>query len=206
MHNIKDIRQNPNKFKEDLNNRYVDLDLNIIFSLDEKNRKLIQEKENLEKEKKNISKTKDPSLFEKSKKISEKIDKYIKEQLNLKKELDKILSSIPNIALEDVPVGKDEKYNKEKSPELLSYLTLFIEKFYHDLCLLDVKNSNNYFSISFNLLTCPILKIITSFLLKLYFSAFSLNLTGGSIIGSRDKTTVPQCIPIIFLLFNRDGG
>jgi hypothetical protein len=50
-------------------------------------------------------------------------------------------------------------------------------------------------------LISPILKIIASSLLKPYFSALALNLTGGSIIGSRDKTNVPQCIPITFLLF-----
>ena len=62
MHNIKDIRQNPDQFKKYLNNRFIDIDLKKILSLDEKNRKLIQEKEALEKEKKDISKTKDHNL------------------------------------------------------------------------------------------------------------------------------------------------
>ena len=115
MHNIKYIRQNPDQFKEDLNKRFVDLDLKKILSLDENNRKLIQEKEILEKEKKNISKAKDHSLFEKSKKISGQILKYTKEQLNIKNKLDEILISIPNIALKDVPVGKNESSNKEIS-------------------------------------------------------------------------------------------
>ena len=56
MHNIKDIRLNPDKFKKDLTNRYVKFDLDKIISLDENNRKLIQEKEKLEKQKKDISK------------------------------------------------------------------------------------------------------------------------------------------------------
>ncbi len=115
MHNIKYIRQNPDQFKDDLNKRFVDLDLKKILSLDENNRKLIQEKEILEKEKKNISKTKDHSLFEKSKKISEQILKFTKEQSNIKKKLDEILIAIPNIALKDVPVGKNESFNKEIS-------------------------------------------------------------------------------------------
>jgi seryl-tRNA synthetase len=115
MHNIKDIRQNSDQFMKDLGNRFVDIDLNKILSLDESNRKLIQEKESLEKEKKDISKTKDPTLFEKSKKISEQISKYIKEQSSIKKQLDDILSSLPNIALKVVPVGKDENSNKEIS-------------------------------------------------------------------------------------------
>ena len=59
-----------------------------------------------------ISKTKDPKLFEKSRKISEQISKYAKDQTNIKKELDNILGSIPNLSLIDVPVGKDENSNK----------------------------------------------------------------------------------------------
>ena len=72
MHNIKDIRQNPDQFKKDLSNRFADIDLKKILFLDVSNRELIQKKEALEKEKKDISKTKDPSLFEKSKKFLSK--------------------------------------------------------------------------------------------------------------------------------------
>ena len=115
MHNIKDIRQKPDIFKKELSKRFVNIDLKKILSLDEQNRKLIQDKETLEKEKKDISKNKDSSLFERSKKISEKISKYVKQQNSVKKELDDILSSIPNIALKDVQVGKDENSNKEIS-------------------------------------------------------------------------------------------
>ena len=115
MHNIKDIRKNSDQFKKDLNNRFIDLDLDKILLLDENNRKLIQQKESLEKEKKNISKNKDPSLFEKSKKISDQISEYSKEQTLVKTQLENILKSLPNIPLKEVPVGKDEKSNKELS-------------------------------------------------------------------------------------------
>ena len=54
MHNIKDIRKDFNNFKEKLKNRNIDTDLDNIISLDEQNRKLIQEKETLEMEKKAI--------------------------------------------------------------------------------------------------------------------------------------------------------
>ena len=40
------------------------------------------------------------------------IDELSKKQNHIKKEIDFILNSIPNIALDDVPVGKDEKTNK----------------------------------------------------------------------------------------------
>ena len=38
-----------------------------------------------------------------------------------------------------------EKYKNEKNPETLSFLTLFIEKFYNELCLNNNKNLNSYF-------------------------------------------------------------
>ena len=133
MHNIKDIRLNPNQFKEDLSKRFSDINLEIILSLDENNRKLIQKKEALEKEKKDISKTKDPSLFEKSKKISTQISKYIKEQSVIKKKLDFLLSSIPNIALKDVPIGKDASFNKEISKSGIIPKFEFIPKSHYAL-------------------------------------------------------------------------
>ena len=133
MHNIKDIRLNPNQFKEDLSKRFTDINLEIILSLDENNRKLIQKKEALEKEKKDISKTKDPSLFEKSKKISTQISKYIKEQSVIKKKLDFLLSSIPNIALKDVPIGKDASFNKEISKSGIIPKFEFIPKSHYAL-------------------------------------------------------------------------
>jgi len=120
MHNIKDIRKDIDNFKNTIKNRNVDVDFDQILNLDEENRKLIQEKEKLEMEKKSISKSKDETLFEKSKEISNKIDDLSKNQKNVKDELDQILSNIPNLPLNDVPVGKDENSNKEviKSGEI----------------------------------------------------------------------------------------
>ena len=120
MHNIKDIRKDIDNFKNTIKNRNVDVDFDQILNLDEENRKLIQEKEKLEMEKKSISKSKDETLFEKTKEISNKIDDLSKNQKNVKDQLDRILSNIPNLPLNDVPVGKDENSNKEvvKSGEI----------------------------------------------------------------------------------------
>ena len=113
MHNIKDIRDNLNHFEKSLLQRNVKIDINILKNLDKKNRSLIQTKESLEKEKKDISKTKDKNLFNKSKDISKKIEKISSEQVLIKKKLDEILSSIPNLPLQDVPLGSDENSNIE---------------------------------------------------------------------------------------------
>ena len=113
MHNIKDIRNDFENFKEKLKNRNIDISLDNIISLDGENRKLIQEKEKFEMEKKSISKSKDQSLFEKSKELSLKIEEINKNQIKLQTQITDILSSIPNIPLSDVPVGQDENSNKE---------------------------------------------------------------------------------------------
>ena len=113
MHNIKDIRDNIDNFEKSLLKRNIKIEKANIGNLDKENRKLIQDKELLEKEKKNISKTKDQNLFEKSKEISKKIEKLSRDQSEMKIKLDTILSSLPNIPLDDVPVGKDENSNIE---------------------------------------------------------------------------------------------
>ncbi len=115
MHNIKDIRSNFDNFKNIIKSRNISVDLDQIIDLDQKNRKLIQEKETLEQEKKSISKKQDKSLFAKSKEISEKILSINKEQSLIKRKLDDVLSSIPNLPLTDVPIGVDENFNKEIS-------------------------------------------------------------------------------------------
>ena len=115
MHNIKEIRNDIGAFKEALDKRYLDIDVDKILSLDESNRKFIQQREILEKEKKDISKSKDKTLFEKSKNISTEIEKINNLQAVVREQLETILSSIPNIPYSDVPIGKDENSNIEIS-------------------------------------------------------------------------------------------
>ena len=112
MHNIKFIRENFKEFKDLLKKRNIEINIDKIIDLDKKSRLLIQNKENLEREKKEISKSKDQKLFNKSKEITQKITSLSQDQTWCKKKLDSLLSSIPNIPLSDVPVGKDESFNK----------------------------------------------------------------------------------------------
>ena len=112
MHNLKDLRKNLDYFKKKLKNRNVDFDINTFNKNDTINRDLISKKEKLEQEKKNLSKSKDKSNFEKSKQISDEIADIIKKQINIQNELNNIINSLPNLAHDDVPVGKDEKFNK----------------------------------------------------------------------------------------------
>ena len=113
MLDIKMIRKDPDFFSRKLLERNSKVDLTNLLKVDKSNRELIQKKEKLEQEKKLISQKKDKSQFEKSKEISLEIEKINKNQEELKKKLELELSSLPNIALNDVPIGKDESANKE---------------------------------------------------------------------------------------------
>ena len=113
MHDIKIIRKNPNYFKKKISERNTEIDINELLDLDKKNRELIHEKEKFEQEKKTISQKKDKSQFSKSKELTSKIEEISKEQIKIKEKINLILSSLPNIALDEVPIGKGEKENKE---------------------------------------------------------------------------------------------
>ena len=113
MYNLKEIRKNFSEFAKSLEKRSVNVDFANLEKLDELNRELIQKKESLESEKKEISKSKDESLFKKSKEISFELEKISENQKKTKIKLDEILSNIPNIPNLDVPNGKDENDNVE---------------------------------------------------------------------------------------------
>ena len=113
MHDINLIRNQPDLFKKKIEERNTNIDLQNLLNLDKKNRELIQNKEKFEQEKKIISKKKDKSQFSRSKDISKQIEKLSKEQLIIKSQIKKIISSLPNLALQDVPLGKDANSNSE---------------------------------------------------------------------------------------------
>ena len=113
MHNLKEIRKDFENFEKGLKKRFVKIDFEKLKQLDLQNREFIQKKEILEKEKKDISKSKDKTLFAKSKEITKSLDDISEKQKQIKFDLDRILSNIPNIPHVDVPVGKNENDNLE---------------------------------------------------------------------------------------------
>ena len=112
MHSLKEIRKNFELFERKIKERFSAIDLKSLISLDKENRELIQKKEKLEQEKKLLSKKKDPQNFSQSKNLTDEIVLLENSQKKLQKKINQIIFSLPNLALEDVPVGKDEKSNK----------------------------------------------------------------------------------------------
>tara|TARA_B100000941_G_scaffold277868_1_gene241737 strand:- start:86 stop:1345 length:1260 start_codon:yes stop_codon:yes gene_type:complete len=113
MHNLKKIRKDFDNFKKVLKGRFLEINFNQLKDLDIQNRDFIHKKEILENEKKEISKSKNQTLFKRSKEISFEIEKITKDQKKIQDKLNKILSVIPNIPHKDVPNGKDENDNVE---------------------------------------------------------------------------------------------
>ena len=111
MHNLKLIRENLGDFKDKISKRNTKVDFDELIQLDKKHREIIGNKEKLEQQKKIISKSQDKKQFEKSKNISNEINQLIIEEKKIGKKISQILDVIPNIGLDDVPVGSDEKSN-----------------------------------------------------------------------------------------------
>ena len=59
-----------------------------------------------------LSKSKDLGNFELSKKLTIEIDELSSSQSEIQNKIFSILSNIPNIAHDDVPIGQNEKSNK----------------------------------------------------------------------------------------------
>ena len=127
MIDIKIIRENKDLVKENIKKKFQDEKLPLVdevFEMDEKNRKLKTEVENLKAEKNTISKSigalmgqgkKDEAeeAKEKVKEINDKIPELEEEQIKLDEEIKKRMMVIPNIIDESVPIGKDDSENVE---------------------------------------------------------------------------------------------
>jgi len=112
MHSLKELRKNLEIFKKKFKDRNLDFNTEEFTKVDKINRELINKKELLEQEKKQLSKSQEISNFEKSKKISDQINKILSEQKKTQEKINQIISNLPNIANQDVPIGKNANENK----------------------------------------------------------------------------------------------
>lgn len=118
MLDIKFIRKNPEKVREEAKKKGFDVKINLILKFDKKRREILKELENIRAQKNKASKEiaqakgkeKEELIF-KMRKITEKEKALLPEFKKLEKKLNEILLSVPNLPLEDVPFGKDEKDN-----------------------------------------------------------------------------------------------
>ncbi len=114
MLDIQYIRENPNKVKEAAKNKNRAVDIDKLLELDNKRRDLIQKSQVLREERNAVSKGKpDVKTIERGKQLKEEL-KTIEDELKaVENELDILMLYVPNVPLEEVPIGKDDSGNKE---------------------------------------------------------------------------------------------
>lgn len=109
MIDIKEFRDNPQKFEEAARAKGVTIDAAAIIELDEKYRSLLTEVENLRAERNQVAKDRN---IERGRELKEILGKKEEELGALERELQTSLTSIPNPAKEDVKVGRDDTENE----------------------------------------------------------------------------------------------
>lgn len=108
------IRKNKEKVIQAAKNKGRDVDIEKILELDNKRRKLVQEIQLLRQERNKLVREKiTEEIKTKGKNIKEKLKVIEKSLINIETELNKLLSFVPNVPLDEVPVGKDATGNKE---------------------------------------------------------------------------------------------
>ncbi len=118
MLDIKFIRNNPEAVKEGCKNKGAKVDINRLLKIDEQRREVLQEIETV-KSKKNKANEKIKGADEKEKKeiiermrtVDDEEGELEKKFKNLDDEFQYLMSRIPNLAFETVPVGKDDSEN-----------------------------------------------------------------------------------------------
>ncbi|MFW5846552.1 MAG: serine--tRNA ligase [Nanoarchaeota archaeon] len=125
MIDIKDLRERPEIYKENIKKKFQENKLPLVdkaIEIDEKWRiqkqkgdKLRSERnkisEEINKAKKNKDEKKAKEFIKKAKEIPKKIENNEKKEKKLEKELRDILIKIPNLISENVPIGKDDEEN-----------------------------------------------------------------------------------------------
>jgi len=108
------IKQNKEKVAVSAKNKNREIDLEKILILDNQKRELIQKIQKLREERNKIASQKvDENIRTRGKQIKEELKKLEESLNNTEKELNILVSFVPNIPLDEVPIGKDASSNKE---------------------------------------------------------------------------------------------
>ncbi|PIQ73004.1 serine--tRNA ligase [Candidatus Roizmanbacteria bacterium CG_4_10_14_0_2_um_filter_36_35] len=110
------IRTNKAKILEAAKNKGRQVDLDKIISLDDERRKLIQQTQKLREERNKLAKQGKPHSAEGSvrgREIKDELKKIEEKLAKIQSQLDLLISYVPNVPLDEVPIGKDATGNKE---------------------------------------------------------------------------------------------
>ncbi len=116
MIDIQILRDDPELVQRKSKQKQVDIDAQKILSLDKEYRKMLQQTESLRQQRNQISDQikggkPEPELIQQGQKIKADLQSAEEKLEVLKADLDAELKNIPNLALDDVPVGEVEEDN-----------------------------------------------------------------------------------------------
>ena len=118
MLDIKYIRNNPTLVKEGSKNKGVNIDIARLLEVEEKRRNLLQEIEAVKSKKnkanelmKGVEESERKRIINEMRAVNEDEDKLQEEFKLLDREYQRLMSAIPNIPFENVPIGKDDSEN-----------------------------------------------------------------------------------------------
>ena len=104
------IRENKQKVIDAAKNKNRVVNIDDILLLDDKRKELLHKIQKLREERNIIAKEKN---IERGKAIKEELKKLESEEAEISLKLDGLLAVVPNVPLDEVPIGKDETFNKE---------------------------------------------------------------------------------------------
>ncbi len=108
------IRENKDKVKQAAINKNRDVDLDAIIALDDKRKELITQSQEIRQRRNECAKSGSvETMREEGKRIKEELKKVDDELRKVEGELNTKLLYVPNVPLEEVPVGKSESDNVE---------------------------------------------------------------------------------------------
>jgi len=111
MLDVKFIRENLDKVKENLRKRKLPVDVEQILSLDIERTSLLQKIENLRAERNKISKKPTAKNIKRGKEIKEELKILEPQFKTVDQDLNRALWNLPNMLHPEVPLGKDESEN-----------------------------------------------------------------------------------------------
>ncbi len=107
------IRKNKDKVIQAAKNKNRQVDIKKILSLDDKRRSLLGEIQQLREKRNKLAKEKpNQEVINIGKELKEKIKNLEKQLTEIEEQLNNLLSYIPNIPLDEVPIGKDSSGNQ----------------------------------------------------------------------------------------------
>ena len=121
MLDVNFIRENPEKVKDACKKKGIDLDIDRLLEIDKKRRECLQALEDMRAQKNKANKEIQKATGEKEKsaiilkmrELDTNSDRLTNDFQELDKEFQRLILSVPNIPSEDVPVGPDDKSNRE---------------------------------------------------------------------------------------------